>query len=109
MSRAALPVDLRPRVVELAHGAIVRCPDGAAIPRQPGRIVIAVKEQACVAKIGWRPQPEELRRARWRQHLRVAHAHRAHAPGTVAGTDKAVEALTQAVELDPALVAAVLR
>ena len=109
MPRAALPCHLRICAVEFARRPIVGRPHRAAIPRQSRCVVVAVEEQARVVKAGRRPQPEELRRGRRRQRLRIAHPHRAHAPGAVARSDEAVDPLAHAVELDKALVVAVLR
>ena len=84
MTRAALPVHLRRRIVEFARGAIVRRPDGAVIPRQAGRVVIGVKKKTGGFEIGRRPQPEELRHDCRRQRLRIAQADRPDTPRPVA-------------------------
>src|SRR6516225_9268141 len=109
MARPRLPVDVRRGTLNLARGAGIRLPDRAAVPGVACRVVVGVEEQAAIGEIGGRPEPEELRLDGGSRRLRIARPDGAHAPGAVARADEAVHALPDAVELDPAAIAAVLR
>ena len=93
----------------IGRGPLTR-PCGARVPGIALRIVIDVEEQAAAGEVDRGPLPEEARQRRPRHRLRIARANRAHAPAAVARSHgSGGQVLLVAIDLDPALVPAVLR